>query len=72
MSPSSMASLVVLADFAQTFKTVIGVILALAGLGMLLMGVIAMSDRSFKSGGVASGLGAVLLVVGLWMVGVMG
>jgi hypothetical protein len=64
--------MIVLADFAAAFKTVIGVILSLAGLGMLLMGVIAMSDRSFKSGGVAAGLGAILLVVGLWMVGVMG
>ena len=60
------------ADFAQTFRVVIGVILSLAGLGILLMGVIAMADRSWKAGGVTAGLGTALLVAGLWLVGVMG
>ena len=64
--------MLVLADFAQIFKTVIGVILALSGLGVLLMGVIAMADRSWKSGGITAGLGTALLVAGLWLVGVMG
>ncbi len=60
---------VVLASFAETFKTVIGVILALSGLGVLLMGVIALADKSVKSGSIAAVLGAVLLVVGLLLVG---
>jgi len=60
---------VVLATFAETFKTVIGVILALSGLGVLLMGVIALADKSVKSGSIAAVMGAVLLVVGLLLVG---
>ena len=60
---------VVLASFAETFKTVIGVILALSGLGVLLMGVIALADKSVKSGSIAAVMGAVLLVVGLLLVG---
>ena len=63
--------MLLVADFAQTFKVVIGVILALAGLGILLMGVIAIADRSWKSGGITAGLGTALLVAGLWLVGVM-
>ncbi len=60
---------VVLATFAETFKTVIGVILALSGLGVLLMGVIALADKSMKSGSIAAIMGAVLLTVGLFLVG---
>ena len=60
-----------LAGFAETFKTIIGVILALAGLGILLMGTIALSDKAWRSGGVATGLGAALLVAGLWLVGAL-
>ena len=60
---------VVLATFAETFKTVIGVILALSGLGVLLMGVIALADKSVKSGSIAAVMGGVLLVVGLLLVG---
>ena len=60
------------ADFAQIFKTVIGVILALSGLGILLMGVIAIADRSWRSGTITAAMGAVLLLAGLWLVGVMG
>lgn len=59
----------VLATFAETFKTIIGVILALSGLGILLMGAIALSDKAWRSGGVATGLGAALLVAGLYLVG---
>ena len=67
-----MADLVLAATFGEVFKTIIGVILALSGLGVLLMGVIALADRSFKSGTVAAVLGAALLVFGLWMVGAIG
>jgi hypothetical protein len=65
-------NVVVLATFAETFKTVIGVILALSGLGVLLMGVIALADKSMKSGSIAAIMGAVLLVVGLYLVGAIG
>lgn len=67
-----MIDVAVLATFAETFKTVIGVILALSGLGVLLMGVIALADKSVKSGSIAAILGAVLLVVGLFLVGAIG
>ena len=63
--------MILLADFAQVFKTVIGVILALSGLGILLMGVIAIADRSWRSGIITAAMGVVLLVGGLWLVGVM-
>jgi hypothetical protein len=67
-----MSVLVLAATFGEVFKTIVGVILALSGLGVLLMGVIALADRSFKSGTVAAVMGAVLLVVGLWLVGAIG
>jgi hypothetical protein len=60
----------VLADFAATFKTVVGVILSLSGLGVLLMGVIAVADRSWRQGAITAVLGAGLLVGGLYLVGV--
>ena len=59
------------ATFAETFKTVIGVLLALSGLGILLMGVIALSDKSFQRVGLAAILGVVLLVGGLFLVGAL-
>ena len=64
-------ALPVIATFPETFRTVIGVLLALSGLGILLMGVIALSDKSFQKGGMAALLGAVLLVGGLWLVGAL-
>jgi hypothetical protein len=67
-----MSVLVLAATFGEVFKTIVGVILALSGLGVLLMGVIALADRSFKSGTVAAVAGAVLLVAGLWLVGAIG
>lgn len=59
----------VIASFGETFKTVIGVLLSLSGLGILLMGVIALSDKSFQKGGIAALLGVVLLGGGLFLVG---
>ena len=44
----------VLAGFVEVFRQIIGVILALSGLGVLLMGVIALSDKAWRSGGVAT------------------
>jgi hypothetical protein len=65
-----MTSLV-LADFVSVFRQIIGVILALSGLGVLLMGVIALADKAWRSGAVATVLGVGLLVGGLWLVGAL-
>ena len=62
---------VLVADIGSTLKTVIGVVLALAGLGILLMGCIALADKALQKGGIAFGLGAVLILAGLWMVGAL-
>ena len=61
----------VLAGFVEVFRQIIGVILALSGLGVLLMGVIALSDKAWRSGTVATVLGVALLVGGLWLVGAL-
>lgn len=58
-----------LATFAEVFKTVIGVLLSLAGLGLVVMGGIALADRSWASGGGAFLVGLVMLVGGMWLVG---
>lgn len=60
-----------LATFAEVFKTVIGVLLSLAGLGLVVMGGIALADRSWKSGGGAFLVGLVMLVGGMWLVGAL-
>jgi hypothetical protein len=59
-----------LAGFADVFPIVLGVLLALCGLGLLLMGLIALADRAWRSGTVGALSGLVLLVSGLWLVGV--
>ncbi len=61
----------VVAGFVEVFRQIIGVILALSGLGVLLMGVIALSDKAWRSGAVATGLGVGLLIAGLWLVGAL-
>ncbi|HVG95095.1 MAG TPA: hypothetical protein VND21_11655 [Planctomycetota bacterium] len=58
-------------EVGTTLKTVIGVLMALSGLGVLLMGVIAMADRALQKGGIAVGLGAALIAAGLWLVGAL-
>jgi hypothetical protein len=60
-----------LAAFADGFKTVIGVLLALAGLGLVVMGGIALADRSWKSGSGAFVVGLVMLLGGMWLVGAL-
>jgi hypothetical protein len=67
----SVVTPITLADFAQGFKTVIGVLLALAGLGLVVMGGIALADRSWKSGGGAFLIGLVMLLGGMWLVGAL-
>lgn len=54
---------------ANILSTVIGVLLALAGLGLTIMGGIALADRSVKSGAGALGIGLVFLLLGLWLAG---
>lgn len=69
---TDLATLVLpLAAFADVFKTVIGVILSLAGLGLVIMGGIALADRSWKSGLGAFLVGGAMLVGGMWLVGAL-
>ena len=56
------------AEFHDVVRNVIGVLLALAGLGLVVMGGIALADRSWKSGGGAFAVGLVLLLGGMWLV----
>lgn len=70
LSNPVLASLV-LASVGETLKTVIGVVLALAGLAVLLMGVIALADKSVQKGATAALLGAALIAGGLWLTGAM-
>ena len=58
-----------LAAFADTFKTVLGVLLALAGLGVGLQGVVGAANRSWKDGATYFAIGAALVVVGLFLAG---
>jgi hypothetical protein len=60
----------VLAGFVDVFQVVLGVILSLSGIGLLLMGLIAVADRELRRGGLAALFGAALFVVGMWLVGV--
>jgi hypothetical protein len=58
------------ASFADVFQVVLGVVLSLCGLGLLLLGLIAVADREWKRGGAATLVGAGLLAAGMWLVGV--
>lgn len=59
-----------LASFVDVFQIVLGVLMALCGLGLLLMGLLALADRVWRSGGLGALSGLVLFAVGLWLVGV--
>jgi len=59
-----------LAGFTDVFQIVLGVLLSLCGLGLLLMGLLALADRAWRPGAVGAGAGLVLFVGGLWLVGV--
>ena len=61
-----------LASFVDVFQVVLGVILSLSGIGLLLMGLIAVADRELRRGGLAALFGAAMFAVGLWLVGVFG
>ena len=61
-----------LAGFVDVFQVVVGVLLSLGGLGILLMGLIAMIDRDVRRGATAALIGAACFGGGLWLVGVFG
>ena len=71
MSIETALTMVLAMEVGGTLKTVIGVIMALSGLGVLLMGVIALADKQVQKGGIAAGLGAALIAAGLWLVGAL-
>jgi len=71
MSLATIVPLLLAMEVGSTLKTVIGVIMALSGLGVLLMGVIALADKQVQKGGIAAALGAGLIAAGLWLVGAM-
>jgi hypothetical protein len=61
-----------LASFSGVFQIVVGVLLSLGGLGVLLMGVMAMMARRWRGGAVGCAVGLGLLFLGFWLVGVVG
>lgn len=60
-----------LAGFVDVLPIVIGVLASLCGLGLLLMGLIAVADRAWRRGGIGVGVGLLLTLAGLWLVGVL-
>jgi hypothetical protein len=60
------------AGFAEVFSIVIGVLLALGGLAVALMGAVAMTEGVLKRGGYALVSGLVFLALGLWLIGMIG
>jgi len=61
----------VLATVGDTLKTVMGVVLGLAGMALLLVGVIALADKSVQKGATAAIVGAALMAAGLWLTGAL-
>ena len=59
-----------LAGFLDVFEIVIGVLLSLTGLGVVLMGLIAVAAGRWQRGTLGAVLGAVLTAAGFWLVGV--
>lgn len=60
-----------LGAFSDVFKIVLGVLLSLCGLGVVLMGVIAMADRRWRRGAIGALAGVGMLALGFWLVGVV-
>jgi len=60
------------AGFADFFTVVVGVLCSLSGLGIALMGLIAVADRRARRGGLGALAGFLLLALGLWLVGALG
>ena len=61
----------VAAGFAEVFSIVVGVLLALAGMAVALMGTFAMIEGARRRGFCALLAGLAGLVVGLWLIGVL-
>lgn len=60
-----------LAGFLHVFEIVIGVLLSLTGLGLVLMGLIAVAAGTWRRGSLGAVAGVVLTAVGFWLVGVI-
>lgn len=68
----SLLALWLAAGFAEVFSLVVGVILALAGLAVALMGGIAMTEGVRRRGGAGLVVGLLLVAAGLWLIGMLG
>lgn len=59
------------AGFLDVFEIVIGVLLSLTGLGIVLMGLIAVAAGRWQRGALGAVAGALLTALGFWLVGVL-
>jgi uncharacterized membrane protein len=66
-----LSTLLVLASIGDTLKTVMGVVLGLAGMAVLLVGVIALADKAVQKGATAAILGVAMMAAGLWLTGAL-
>ncbi len=60
-----------IAGFLDVFEIVIGVLLSLTGLGVVLMGLIAVAAGGWRRGAVGAVVGVLLTALGFWLVGVL-
>ena len=67
----SVLALPVLGAFLDVFGIVVGVLLALTGLGIVLLGLIAVAAGTWQRGALGALGGALLTALGLWLVGVL-
>jgi hypothetical protein len=58
--------------FSDGFPIVAGVLLSLAGLSLVLMGVLGMANRRWRRGAAGTAAGVLLVVAGFLLVGVIG
>ena len=68
----TLAALLPLAALADVVGAVIGLILALGGAGLILMGLVAFADGVYRKGGLATLFGIAVTAGGLWLAGVIG
>jgi hypothetical protein len=59
------------AAFTDVLGIVVGVLLSLCGLGLVLMGVVAMADRRWRGGLLGALLGLLALALGFRLVGLL-
>lgn len=60
----------ILAGFLDVFSIVIGVIVTLTGMALVLLGLIAMSEKAVKQGAITTVVALGLIAGGLWLIGV--